>query len=77
SANQAQGQYDIVIANIIVDVLKFIVNDLKKATKESGLLILSGILDTKESQVTEIYSDLELIERKVKDEWVTLIYRKK
>jgi len=77
SANQAQGQYDIVIANIIADVLKFIVNDLKKATKDNGILILSGILDKKESQVTEVYSDLELIERKHKDEWVTLIYRKK
>ncbi|MCH9739666.1 MAG: 50S ribosomal protein L11 methyltransferase [Epsilonproteobacteria bacterium] len=76
SANQAKGEYDIVIANIIADVLKFIVNDLKKATKTDGLLILSGILDKKENQVTEIYSDLELVERKQKGEWVTLIYRK-
>ena len=76
SVNQAKGEYDIVIANIIADVLKFIVNDLKKATKDNGLLILSGILDKKESQVTEVYSDLKLIERKHKDEWITLIYRK-
>ncbi|SFV51945.1 Ribosomal protein L11 methyltransferase [hydrothermal vent metagenome] len=77
SANQAKGEYDIVIANIIADVLKFIVNDLKRVIKEDGLLILSGILDKKESQVTEVYSDLELLERKQKDEWVTLIFRKK
>lgn len=76
SANQAQGEYDVVIANIIADVLKFIVHDLKKATKVDGLLILSGILDKKEEQVQEAYSDLELLERKVKDEWVTLIYKK-
>jgi ribosomal protein L11 methyltransferase len=75
SANQAQGEYDVVIANIIADVLKFIVHDLKRATKQDGLLILSGILDKKERQVTEMYGDLELIERKQKDEWVTLIYR--
>jgi len=75
SANQAKGEYDVVIANIIADVLKFIVHDLKRATKPDGLLILSGILDKKEEQVSEVYSDLELVERKQKDEWVTLVYR--
>ena len=76
SVNQAQGEYDVVIANIIVDVLKFIGNDLKRATKKGGILILSGILDKKESQVTEVYADLELLERKQKDEWITLVYKK-
>ena len=75
SANQAQGEYDVVIANIIADVLKFIVHDLKKATKSGGILILSGILDKKETQVTDMYGDLELIERMQKEEWVTLVYR--
>ena len=76
SANQARGEYDIVIANIIADVLKFIVNDLKKVLKQDGILILSGILDKKESQVIEVYSDLKLLDRKIKDEWITLIYTK-
>jgi len=76
SVNQAKGEYDVVIANIIVDVLKFIVHDLIKATRKEGILILSGILDKKEAQVTEVYSSLELVERKQKDEWVTLIYKK-
>jgi len=77
SANQAQGEYDLVIANIIADVLKFIVHDLKRAMKSDGLLILSGILDKKEEQVREVYIDLELVERKQKEEWVTLVYRNK
>jgi len=76
SVNQANGEYDVVIANIIVDVLKFIVHDLTEATRKEGILILSGILDKKESQVTEVYANLELIERKQKDEWVTLVYKK-
>jgi len=76
SANQAQGEYDVVIANIIADVLKFIVHDLTRATRKDGILILSGILDTKEEQVREVYTALELIERKQKDEWVTLVYKK-
>ena len=76
SSNQASGEYDVVIANIIADVLKFIVHDLKRATKTGGVLILSGILDKKEEQVVELYTDLELLERKQKDEWVTLVYKK-
>lgn len=76
SANQAQGEYDLVIANIIADVLKLIVKDLTSATRKDGILILSGILDTKEEQVREVYVNLELLERKQKDEWVTLIYKK-
>ena len=75
SANQADGEYDVVIANIIADVLKFIVHDLKIATKSDGILILSGILNKKENQVTQSYCDLELLERIQKDEWITLVYR--
>ena len=51
-------------------------HDLTEATRKEGILILSGILDKKESQVTEVYANLTLIERKQKDEWVTLVYQK-
>lgn len=76
SANQAEGTYDVVIANIIADVLKFIAKDLKQATKTNGYLILSGILDKKEESVQESFSDLTLRKRILKDEWVTLVYKK-
>lgn len=76
SVDKAQGSYDIVIANIIADVLRFIAPDLKKATKDGGTLILSGILDTKEVLVTPSFETLTLIERKQRDEWITLIYKK-
>ncbi len=76
SANKAKGEYDIVIANIIADVLRFIASDLKNATKPEGTLILSGILDTKLSLVLPSFAELTLIEQKQKDEWITLIYHK-
>ncbi len=76
SANSAEGQYDVVLANIIADVLRFIAKDLKRAIKQGGTLILSGILDTKESLVLPSYKTLTLVERKQKDEWITLIYKK-
>jgi ribosomal protein L11 methyltransferase len=74
SANQATRTYDLVIANIIADVLVMISKDLKKTVKENGILVLSGILDKKESKVLDEFKDLTLKERTLKDEWVTLVY---
>jgi ribosomal protein L11 methyltransferase len=76
SIDKAKNTYDVVIANIIADVLKFIAKDLKSACKEEGILILSGILDKKEDQVVQSFKELKLIERILKDEWVTLVYKK-
>ncbi len=76
SIDKAEGTYDVVIANIIADVLRFIAKDLKAATKESGYLILSGILDKKEELVKKSFTDMTLEKRTLKDEWVTLVYKK-
>ena len=76
SIDKAEGTYDVVIANIIADVLRFIAKDLKSACKEDGLLILSGILDKKEDLVVESFKELTLVKRTLKDEWVTLVYKK-
>ncbi len=76
SIDKAENTYDIVIANIIADVLRFIAKDLKSACKDEGLLILSGILDKKEDLVVESFKELTLVNRTLKDEWVTLVYKK-
>jgi ribosomal protein L11 methyltransferase len=76
SIDKTDKTYDVVIANIIADVLRFISKDLKNATKEGGYLILSGILDKKEKLVKESFQDLKLEKRTLKDEWVSLVYKK-
>ena len=76
SIDKAEGTYDVVIANIIADVLRFISKDLKSAVKEGGYLILSGILDKKEELVKASFNDLTLEKRTLRDEWVTLVYTK-
>ena len=76
TSDKTQSTYNVVIANIIADVLRFIAKDLKSACREDGILILSGILDKKEALVKESFKDLKLEKRIEKDEWVTLIYKK-
>lgn len=70
-------QYNIVVANIVADVLTFIAKDLKKALKEDGILILSGILDKYENKVLNFYKDCNIVERIAQDEWVTLVLKRK
>jgi len=76
SVDKAEDTYHVVIANIIADVLRFISKDLKDAVHEGGYLILSGILDKKETLVKASFQDLTLEKRTLKDEWVTLVYKK-
>ena len=76
SIDKTNKTYDVVIANIIADVLRFISKELKASVKENGTLILSGILDKKEELVKESFKDLTLEKRTEKDEWVTLVYKK-
>ena len=51
SVAQRSKTYDVVIANIVADVLVMVANDLKKALKFGGILILSGILDKYEIKI--------------------------
>lgn len=73
SSDKTTKTYDVVVANIVADVLTFIANDLKKATKDDGILILSGILDKYESKVLKFYKEFNIKQRVLKDEWITLV----
>ncbi len=75
SAGQAQKKYDIVTANIVADVLRMIRQDLLGATKEGGVLILSGIIEKYREDILKSF-DLPLIEEIKKGEWSTMILRK-
>lgn len=73
SASTAKGRYDVVIGNIVADVLVLIAADLKVCLKPGGKLILSGILDKYEAKILDAYADMDLVERIVNEEWVTLV----
>jgi ribosomal protein L11 methyltransferase len=77
SCSLSESKYEVVVANIVADVLTFIAKDLKKALKDDGILILSGILDKYETKVLSFYKDCNIVERIAQDEWVTLVLKRK
>ena len=70
-----EQKYDIVVANIIADVIFMLSNDLKKSLKKGGYLVLSGILNKYEDRIKDTFKDLELIEIKQANDWVSFVYK--
>jgi ribosomal protein L11 methyltransferase len=65
--------FHLVIANIIDGVLLRIKEDLLKAMKPNGHIIVTGILEERESQFIDEFikdTDLKIERRLAKDEWV-------
>lgn len=76
SASMANKEYDMVIANIVADVLIFIANDLKKVTKDNGLLIISGILEPYKDKVVEKFKEFHIVDIIKSGEWFSLCLKK-
>ena len=72
-------KYDIVVANILADVLVPLTPVIVNQLKEGGIYITSGIIDDKETVVTESVkaAGLELLEVTYQGEWVSVTARKK
>jgi ribosomal protein L11 methyltransferase len=73
-----QGDYDVVVANIIARVLIELSPALARAVRPGGSLILGGIIDVKEQAVQDAFAaqELTLVGREMSEDWVVLAYRK-
>jgi ribosomal protein L11 methyltransferase len=67
----------VVVANIIAETLCELKNDLLALMNEGGFLILSGILPERKELIEEVFSDLELVNKKQSENWYAYLYRKK
>jgi len=76
SIQDADGTYDVIVANIVSDILIFLKKDIEKHLKQGAYVILSGILEKYETKVKKSYSSLVLVDRIQEGEWVSLIYKK-
>jgi ribosomal protein L11 methyltransferase len=73
-----QGQYDLVVANIIARILIELAPGLVSAVRPGGTLILGGIIDAKEEPVRAQFGahGLQLSRRDQSEDWVSLVMRK-
>ena len=73
-----QGEYDVVVANIIARILIELASSLVKAVRPGGTLVLGGIIDVKEAAVRERFNEvgLSLVRRETCEDWVSLVLRK-
>lgn len=71
------GQYDIVVANILADVIIPLSGVIRPFMKENGVFITSGIIDTKEEAVKAALAQngFEIVEVLHMGEWVSVVAR--
>ena len=78
-AEKYDGEFDVVIANIIDGVLSRLQDHLKRMTLPGGHLLLTGILDEREERFRQSFSfdGFDIVERTELGEWVGYLLRKK
>jgi ribosomal protein L11 methyltransferase len=72
----SEDNFDIITANINKHILTEISKQLVSKMKNTGMLILSGILYSDENEILEIYNKLpiKLIDRLQMNEWIALVF---
>ena len=75
----ASGQYQLITANIVADVIISILPDVKNFMDQNGVLILSGIIKERETDVLDAISvnHYDIIEHLTDGEWVAFIVKNK
>lgn len=70
--DQVHGQYDIITANIVADVIISLLADIKPFMKSDGILILSGIICERQTDVERALAEYQyVVNEKYQDgEWI-------
>lgn len=68
---EGDRQADFIFANITADILMRFSKSIGKHLRKGGIIVLSGIIDTREAEVVQCYRDAgyETIERQSIDDW--------
>lgn len=76
AATAPARQFDLIAANLIAKVLVILAADLAAALAPGGVLVSSGIIDTREADVAAAFeaAGLRQAERHVEGEWVALVH---
>ncbi|EFK93678.1 MAG: 50S ribosomal protein L11 methyltransferase [Finegoldia magna] len=70
-------KYDVVVANILLNVLDILIPDLPKALKKDGVFICSGLINSQKDNIVNTLekNNLEIVEVSEKGEWISIISR--
>jgi ribosomal protein L11 methyltransferase len=71
------GIFDVIVSNILADVIIGLADNLTERLEPHGTLIVSGIIDTRESDVADALTSrgMTLLEIRRDAEWVAIIMR--
>lgn len=74
----SEGPYDIIVANLIAEVLIDLAPDFKDYLSDLGLLICSGIINTKLDQVLKAFrkAGYHVFAQEEKNDWYAVIFTK-
>ncbi len=77
-AEKVDGQFDIVCANIVADVVMRLLGDVKKYMKPDGILIASGIIAPRADEVRKCIIDNGFVieQELVREEWHAFAIKK-
>lgn len=75
--NKIGSDYDFVCANIVADVLRAMTPYFKGFLKEKGILVVSGIIDSRKAEVIDgiVSEGFELLEVSEKEDWVAAAFK--
>lgn len=76
--DQVNGQYDVITANIVADVIISLLADIKPFMKTDGVLILSGIIREREADVLDALDqyNYSIAEKHQDGEWIAFVVKK-
>lgn len=74
-ATDVDGTFEVIVANIVADAIKLLSPDIPRLLAPGGVYIVSGIIHTREDDVTTALHDcgFEIIERKEHGGWLCLV----
>lgn len=76
--DKVQGEYDIVVANIVADVILFLTKDVLKFMRKDAVYIVSGIIDTRAEEVrAALKESFMILEEKEENGWVSMVAKGK
>lgn len=77
--NGIEEQFDLIVANILMEVIVLLLDDVQKNLKKTGTFICSGMLEGNTRRVLNKMEaqGFEILEKRTKERWVSIAGRRK